>query len=100
VHVVGVAYKPGVADLRESPALEVLHELCQAGVRISYTDQHIPNVTIDDHELTSRVPDAHDVDLVLIHTHHPDADLRWVNEHALVLDATYRLEEVAHREMV
>jgi UDP-N-acetyl-D-glucosamine dehydrogenase len=100
VHLVGVAYKPGVADLRESPALEVLHELCQAGVRISYTDQHIPNVTIDDHELTSRVPDAHDVDLVLIHTHHPDADLRWVNEHALVLDATYRLEEVAHREMV
>jgi nucleotide sugar dehydrogenase len=100
VHVVGVAYKPGVADLRESPALEVLHELSQAGVRTSYTDQHIPTVTIDDHELTSQVPDAQDVDLVLIHTHHPDSNLSWVNEHALVLDATYRLEEVAHREMV
>jgi nucleotide sugar dehydrogenase len=100
VHVVGVAYKPGVADLRESPALEVLHELSDAGAAISYSDRHIPEISIDGRQLTSRVPAARDVDLVLIHTHHPGADLRWVNEHALVLDATYRLEEVAHRELV
>lgn len=100
VHVVGVAYKPAVADLRESPALEILHDLSEAGVRIGYTDHHIPHLTIGEQHLTSRIPVPQDVDLVLVHTHHPDADLGWVSRHARVLDATYRLDEVAHRELV
>lgn len=100
VHVVGVAYKPAVADLRESPALEILHDLSAAGVRISYTDHHIPELTIDGQHLASQTAAPASADLVLVHTRHPDADLGWVNQHARVLDATYRLEEVAHRELV
>src|SRR6476619_4801363 len=36
--VVGVTYKPDVADIRESPALEIINELAAAGARVAFTD--------------------------------------------------------------
>jgi UDP-N-acetyl-D-glucosamine dehydrogenase len=42
VHVVGVAYKRDVNDLRESPALEVLELLAHRGATVSYTDPYVP----------------------------------------------------------
>jgi UDP-N-acetyl-D-glucosamine dehydrogenase len=43
VHVIGVAYKRDVNDLRESPALEILELLDKAGAAVSYTDPYFPN---------------------------------------------------------
>ena len=43
VHVIGVAYKRDVNDLRESPALEILELLDKAGAIVSYTDPYFPN---------------------------------------------------------
>jgi UDP-N-acetyl-D-glucosamine dehydrogenase len=43
VHVIGVAYKRDVNDLRESPALEILELLDKAGAVVSYTDPYFPN---------------------------------------------------------
>ncbi len=43
VHVIGVAYKRDVNDLRESPALEVLELLAKGGAIVSYTDPYFPN---------------------------------------------------------
>jgi len=42
VHVIGVAYKRDVNDLRESPALEVLELLAHRGAIVSYTDPYVP----------------------------------------------------------
>jgi UDP-N-acetyl-D-glucosamine dehydrogenase len=42
VHVIGVAYKRDVNDLRESPALEVLELLAHRGATVSYTDPYVP----------------------------------------------------------
>ena len=42
VHVIGVAYKRDVNDLRESPALEILELLDKAGAIVSYTDPYFP----------------------------------------------------------
>ncbi len=42
VHVIGVAYKRDVNDLRESPALEILELLDEAGAIVSYTDPYFP----------------------------------------------------------
>ena len=38
--VVGVTYKPGVADVRESPAVEIIDELAAAGAHRSRSRTH------------------------------------------------------------
>ncbi|HLP60135.1 MAG TPA: nucleotide sugar dehydrogenase [Candidatus Deferrimicrobium sp.] len=40
--VVGVAYKPDIDDMRESPALKVIDLLIKEGVDVSYYDPYIP----------------------------------------------------------
>ena len=42
IHIIGVAYKRDVNDLRESPALEVLELLAHRGAIVSYTDPYVP----------------------------------------------------------
>jgi UDP-N-acetyl-D-glucosamine dehydrogenase len=94
VHVVGVAYKPGVADVRESPALEIISECLAAGADVTYTDRHVPQLNIGDRTLSSVAGPHVSADAVLVHTRHPDADLAWVAGHEVVLDATLRLDDV------
>ncbi|MGH9143110.1 MAG: nucleotide sugar dehydrogenase [Vicinamibacterales bacterium] len=42
VHLFGMAYKPNVGDVRESPALDILELLTRQGATVSYTDPYIP----------------------------------------------------------
>jgi UDP-N-acetyl-D-glucosamine dehydrogenase len=42
--VIGVAYKPNVDDMRESPALKVIDLLNKEGVTVDYYDPHIPSL--------------------------------------------------------
>ena len=44
VHLFGVAYKPGVGDVRESPALDIARLLQRGGAIVSYSDPHVPMV--------------------------------------------------------
>jgi UDP-N-acetyl-D-glucosamine dehydrogenase len=44
VHVLGVAYKAGVNDVRESPALTVMKLLAEKGAELSYTDPYVPTI--------------------------------------------------------
>jgi UDP-N-acetyl-D-glucosamine dehydrogenase len=91
--LLGVAYKPDVEDLRESPALEVIERLILCGARIDYHDPYIPQLRLEDGTtLTStRSPDPHIADLVVAHTLHTNLDPELVTNASLVLDATYRL---------
>ena len=99
VLVVGVAYKPDVEDLRESPALEVLSELIAGGVTVAYHDPLFPSVDLPDRTTLIGVDDpvAFHADLVLVHTAHHDMDLSWLTGQPLVLDATYRLTDAPNR---
>jgi UDP-N-acetyl-D-glucosamine dehydrogenase len=45
----GVAYKPNVSDLRESPALVIFEELQRRGAALSFTDPHVGSVTVGDY---------------------------------------------------
>lgn len=47
VLLVGVAYKPDVSDVRESPAIEVIRRLRTLGADISYVDPHVSEVVVD-----------------------------------------------------
>jgi UDP-N-acetyl-D-glucosamine dehydrogenase len=48
VLILGVAYKPDVGDMRESPAIDVIEALQRKGAVISYHDPHVSEVTIGD----------------------------------------------------
>ena len=90
VLVLGVAYKPGVADTRESPAVEILELLRAKGAEIAYVDPHVPEFAFGRERLTSLPWETVDLsawDLVLILTNHAEFDpKRVVREATLVLD--------------
>lgn len=94
VIVVGIAYKPDVADLRESPALEILAALRERGAEVAYLDPHFDVVGLPDGStligLTAEQAIAFDAELVVLHTRHSDAALAWIDPDLLVLDTTYR----------
>src|SRR5215475_2528259 len=47
VHVMGVAYKRDIDDVRESPALDILHLLDKRGAKITYSDPFVPHIRPD-----------------------------------------------------
>ena len=48
VLVIGVAYKKDVNDVRESPALDIMHLLDGKGAKVSYHDPHVPDVLVEE----------------------------------------------------
>jgi UDP-N-acetyl-D-glucosamine dehydrogenase len=88
--VLGVAYKRGVGDTRESPSLEILAKLREHGAEVSYADPYVPAVGVDETELKAVELTDHSLaaaDCVLILTDHPDFDYRRIVEFAsLVVD--------------
>jgi UDP-N-acetyl-D-glucosamine dehydrogenase len=83
VSIVGVSYKPGVGDLRESPALRIVRLLREQGADVSYHDDFVPELP----ELGLRSEWPEDADCVAIVTAHPGLDLeRLVQEAPLVVD--------------
>jgi nucleotide sugar dehydrogenase len=54
VLAVGVSYKPGVNDTRESPAMTVIERLARAGAEVAYHDPFVPTLELLGDELTSR----------------------------------------------
>jgi UDP-N-acetyl-D-glucosamine dehydrogenase len=87
IAVFGVSYKPGVGDVRESPALKILTLLGALGADIVYHDPHVP--MLPDGGLQSRGFDEtlDGADLALIVTAHPSVDHDAIAERApLVVD--------------
>ncbi len=84
--LVGMAYKPGVADVRESPALEIAEQLLEKGAEVSFYDPHVSEVILDTARNLKRqdLSDDHlaEADLVLIVTDHPEVDYERVVERA------------------
>lgn len=75
VHVLGVAYKKNVADLRESPALDILHLLVQRGARVRYSDPYVPRLSESGLELAARpVAEVAECDCAVIATDHAAFD--------------------------
>jgi UDP-N-acetyl-D-glucosamine dehydrogenase len=87
IFVLGVSYKPGVGDTRESPALKIMSLLRELGADVSYHDPHVP--LLAEWQLGSRPLEEAlaDADLALIVTAHPSVDHDLVARRArLVLD--------------
>jgi UDP-N-acetyl-D-glucosamine dehydrogenase len=87
IHLVGVAYKADVGDLRESPALKLIELLREEGAEISYHDPHVPD--LPEHGLSSASLDGavDAADCVAIVTAHSGIDYDALAERArLVVD--------------
>src|SRR5579875_1056937 len=73
IGILGVSYKGGVGDIRESPALRIIEVLAERGAEISYHDPHVPELTRQN--LCSRpLEDLLDGDAVVLVTAHPGID--------------------------
>lgn len=102
VLIVGVTYKPDVSDLRESPALEIIDGLLDAGAEVQYVDTHAPHIRLGSGRERDSLddPGAFHPDVVLVHTRHHDSDLGWLDGDAVVLDGTYRSSDIAGRVLL
>lgn len=87
--VYGMAYKANVSDIRESPALPIVHELQRLGAEVSYMDPYVPEVDEDGIQLRSEPTDGGfaSYDAVVLVTNHDALDReRLVEEAVLIVD--------------
>lgn len=94
--VLGLSYKKGVADTRESPAYQIIPKLVKMGAQVDYHDPYVPSVPptrswpghpdLESQELTPEFVASRDA-IVLI-TDHPTVDYEMVAKYAdLIVDS-------------
>ena len=99
--VLGLAYKPDVDDVRESPSFELIERLESLGAAVDYNDPHVPRThKMRRYDLQmSSVPLAAQAlaayDCVLIATHHAAYDWQMIADHSkLIIDTRNALRDV------
>jgi UDP-N-acetyl-D-glucosamine dehydrogenase len=102
IHVMGVAYKRDIDDVRESPALDVMLLLQRKGGTISYSDPHVPAIRLDGLTLEAAPESASgDADCVVIITDHTAFDYPGLLERAsLIVDTRNALKGVRSNKIV
>lgn len=95
--VLGIAYKPNVDDMRESPSVFIMEKLRDLGAEISYSDPHVPvfpkmrehHFELSSHGLSPAMLEQYDC--VLLATDHERFDYEMIAEHAqLIVDSRGR----------
>jgi UDP-N-acetyl-D-glucosamine dehydrogenase len=74
VLLLGVSYKAGIGDIRESPALEIVGLLRELGAEVSYHDPFVPELTEFDLRSVDLDEGLRSTDLATIVTAHPGVD--------------------------
>jgi UDP-N-acetyl-D-glucosamine dehydrogenase len=102
--VLGLAYKPDIDDVRESPSFEIIEKLGALGANVDYNDPHVARThAMRRHDLgMESVPLTPDTlaryDAVIVSTNHSAYDWQLVADHAaLVVDTRNALRGVAGR---
>jgi UDP-N-acetyl-D-glucosamine dehydrogenase len=94
VCVLGLAYKPDVDDMRESPSITLIEKLEGLGAKVTYNDPYIPrtprqrehDLRMKSVKLTPRFLASQDA--VIISTNHSDYDYKGIVRHSrLVIDS-------------
>ena len=97
--LLGIAYKPDINDLRESPALDIIHLLMDKGAVVGYYDPFIPELhtaglnMASEQQLQAAVEKA---DMVAVITNHSKVDYKMVYDKAqLIFDARNAFKGIA-----
>jgi len=103
VHVMGVSYKRDIDDVRESPALDIIHLLGRRGAAISYSDPFVAQIHTDVIEMQAIDADAaiRDADCVVIVTDHKKFDYpALVKSARLIVDTRNALKGIQSDKIV
>src|SRR5258708_17997174 len=103
VHVLGVAYKRNIDDVRESPALDIMHLLGRRGARVTYSDPFVATLRIDDGEVRADEALAMSAaaDCVVIVTDHADFDYEKILDASrLIVDTRNALKKYRSEKIV
>jgi UDP-N-acetyl-D-glucosamine dehydrogenase len=91
--ILGLAYKPNIDDVRESPSFELIEQLTELGVKVDYSDPHVAQThTMRKYDLNMKsVPISGDMlktyDACIVSTNHSAFDWPLIAEHAkLIVD--------------
>jgi len=82
ISILGVSYKGGTGDVRESPALRIMEVLADRGAELRYHDPYVPSLPylgLENRPLAAATADA---DAVVLVTVHPGIDHRAIAEQA------------------
>ncbi len=102
IHIMGVAYKRDIDDLRESPALDVILLLQRLGAVVTYSDPHVPSLRLDG-ETIEACPEAAAAlaDCVVIVTNHSAFDYKaLVDRSRLIVDTRNALKGIRSDKIV
>jgi UDP-N-acetyl-D-glucosamine dehydrogenase len=102
VHIYGVAYKRDIEDVRESPALDIIHLLQKRGAIISFSDPHVPEIRLENGTLLAQNSAAlKNADCAVIVTDHSSFDYKaLVAEAALIVDTRNALKSFKSEKIV
>ncbi|HWP39539.1 MAG TPA: UDP binding domain-containing protein, partial [Tepidisphaeraceae bacterium] len=100
----GLAYKPDVDDVRESPSFELIEKLEALGAHVDYNDPHVPRThKMRQHDLQMTSVELtpatlKEYDCVLIATNHSAYDWQLIADHAkLIVDSRNAMRNVRGR---
>ena len=100
--ILGLAYKPNVDDVRESPALKILELLSDRGSVVDYSDPHVVsfpkmrNYSYDLNSVKLREQSIKCYDCVLLVTDHDAFDYDLIQKHArLIIDTRGKFDPLA-----
>src|SRR5579872_5851743 len=102
VHVLGVAYKKNIEDVRESPALDIMMLLKRRGARLTYSDPHVPTLQLEGEQLKSEDAGlAAQADCTVVVTDHSTFDYPKIAEQAkLIVDTRNALRGISSSKIV
>src|SRR5437762_5687352 len=101
IHVLGVAYKKDIDDVRESPAVDIIQLLERRGAEMSYSDPFVAHVRFEGMELCSDEAAMAKADCVVIVTDHSGFDYKALVEKVpLIVDTRNALKGVVSDKIV
>ena len=105
IHILGVAYKRNIDDVRESPALDIMLLLERRGAKVTYSDPFVPSLRLDHGDREMKPEDslvnAAIADCVVVVTDHADFDYPAILERSkLIVDTRNAYRNLASPKIV
>ncbi len=103
IHILGVAYKRDIDDMRESPALDIIHLLRRMGAIVSYSDPYVSHLVAEDGELSADplFPAVDEADCVVVITDHTNVDYAAIVKRAkLIFDTRNALRKISSEKVI